>query len=72
MSTKFTAKPSGPLAPQYVNFVYIPSAVLIAGAALIRVSLVPVAVAIAAVLGGYQFYANRMINTKACPSYSNG
>ena len=54
-----TAKSGGLLAPQYVQFVYIPSAILIAGAALIRVSLVPVAVAIAAALGGYQFYANR-------------
>lgn len=59
MSDKFTAKPSGPLAPQYVNFVYIPSAILIAGAALVRTALIPVAVAIAAALGGYQFYANR-------------
>ena len=54
-----TAQSSGLLAPQYVNFVYIPSAILIAGAAMFRISLVPIAVAIAAALGGYQFYANR-------------
>ena len=59
MSTKFTSKPTGPLSPQYVNFVYIPSAVLIAGAALYNVKFVPVALAIAAALGGYQIFNNR-------------
>ena len=70
MSTTFSTKPSGPLAPQYVNFVYIPSAILIAGTALFRISLVPVAVAIAAALGGYQFYANRM-QTPTTPNPNN-
>ena len=59
MSTKFTSKPTGPLAPQYINFVYIPSAILIASTALFKVTWIPVAVAIAAALGGFQFYNNR-------------
>lgn len=59
MSTKFSSKPTGPLAPQYVNFVYIPSAILIAGTALFKATWVPLAVAVAAALGGIQFYQNR-------------
>ncbi|KAI6858429.1 hypothetical protein D0864_07310 [Hortaea werneckii] len=56
---KQTAKPTGPFAPQYITFVYIPSAILIAGTALLNVAWTPYAVAVAAALGGYQFYANQ-------------
>lgn len=59
MSTKFAAKPTGPLTPQYVYFVYIPSAILIAGTALLKVQLLPVAVAISAALAGWQVFNNR-------------
>ena len=59
MSTKHTYKPTGPFAPQYIQGVYAPSAVLIVGAALVNKSLVPVAIAIAAALAGYQFFNNR-------------
>lgn len=59
MSTKFSSKPVGPLSPQYVNFVYIPSAILIAGTALLKATWLPIAVAVAAALGGFQFYSNR-------------
>lgn len=58
---KQTAKPTSPLAPQYVVFVYIPSVILIAGTALTKASWTPLALAVAAALGGYQFYANRTL-----------
>lgn len=61
MSGAHTAKPIGPLSPQYINFVYIPSAILIAGTAAFKLQWVPLALAVAAALGGFQFYTNRMI-----------
>ena len=66
---KQTAKPTGPFAPQYITFVYIPSAILIAGTALLNVAWTPYAVAVAAALGGYQFYANRQSSNRISPSY---
>ncbi|KAK8209020.1 NADH-cytochrome b5 reductase [Zalaria obscura] len=60
MSAKHTVKPTGPFAPQYITGVYIPSAILILGAALVKKELIPVAVALAAALGGYQFFANQV------------
>ena len=59
VSGKSTSKPSGPLAPQYIAFVYIPSAILIAGTAAVKTSWTPLAVVAAAALGGYQFFSNR-------------
>ena len=47
------------LAPVLVKSVYIPSAVLIAGTAALKVQWLPVAVAAAAVWGGFQFWQNR-------------
>ena len=59
MSSAHTYKPTGPLAPQYVNGVYIPSAILIVGVAVAKASWLPFAFVVAAALGGYQFYTNR-------------
>lgn len=59
ISGKGTYKPTGPFAPQYIQTVYIPSAILIVGAALVKRSLVPLAVVIAAGLAAFQFYNNR-------------
>jgi cytochrome-b5 reductase len=50
--------PSGPLAPQYVHGVYIPSALLIVGVAIIKQEWLPYAVALAAVLGGVKVWRN--------------
>ncbi|GAB7348826.1 hypothetical protein MBLNU459_g7537t1 [Dothideomycetes sp. NU459] len=58
--SKGTYKPTGPFAPQYIQGVYIPSAILIVGAALVKSSLVPFAVALAAALAGYQFFNNQV------------
>ncbi|GAB7362793.1 hypothetical protein MBLNU230_g3096t1 [Neophaeotheca triangularis] len=59
MSTKHTAKPTGIFAPQYVTGVYIPSTVMVVGAAIFKSSWMPLAVAAAAALGGFQFYSNQ-------------
>ncbi|KAB2569289.1 NADH-cytochrome b5 reductase 1 [Lasiodiplodia theobromae] len=50
---------SGALAPQYVHGVYIPSALLIVGTAIINKAWIPFAVAIAALLGGWKVYSNQ-------------
>ena len=64
MSSKLTEEPPalGPLAPQYVNFVYLPSAILIAGTAFFKATWLPFAVAVAAALGGFQVFNNSAID----------
>lgn len=59
MAAAGSPKPTGPLSQQYVMNVYLPSAVLILGAALIKKELIGLAVAIAASLAGWQIYGNR-------------
>lgn len=59
MSSTHTAKPAGPLAPQYITGVYVPSAILVAGAAIFKQQWIPLALAVSVALGGYQFYSNR-------------
>ncbi|KAK5109864.1 NADH-cytochrome b5 reductase [Meristemomyces frigidus] len=56
---KSTSKPTGPFAPQYIAFVYIPSFILVAGTAAIKASWLPVAIVVALALGGYQTFANQ-------------
>ena len=58
-SIKHTYRPTGPLAPQYINGVYIPATLLIATTALLKLEWTPFAIAIAAALAGYQVYAHR-------------
>lgn len=50
---------SGTFAPQFVHGVYIPSALLIVGTAIVKKEWLPFAVAIAALLGGWKVYSNR-------------
>jgi len=47
------------MAQQYITGVYIPSAILIAGTAVFKVQWLPLAIAVCAALGGYQFLNNR-------------
>jgi hypothetical protein len=61
-----TAKPTGPLAPQYITGVYVPSAILIVGTAAFKLQWLPLAIAVCAALGGYQFFTNR---TRHSPSH---
>ncbi|KAF2279819.1 NADH-cytochrome b5 reductase 1 [Westerdykella ornata] len=49
---------TGIFAPQYVHGVYIPSALLVVGVAIIKREWIPYAVALAAVLGSYKIYSN--------------
>jgi len=49
----------GLLAPQYVNGVYIPSALLIVGTAIMKKEWVLYAAALAVVLGAWKVYNNR-------------
>lgn len=58
MSTAHQSKPSGLLSPQYINFVYLPSAVLLLSAGAIDLRFLPVAAVISALLGTWQFYFN--------------
>lgn len=48
------------MAPNYIFGVYIPSALLIGGAAVFKAEWIPFAVAAAAALGGLQFFLTRM------------
>ncbi|KAH7044004.1 hypothetical protein B0J12DRAFT_671532 [Macrophomina phaseolina] len=50
---------SGAFAPQFVHGVYIPSALLIVGTAIVKKEWVPFAFAIAALLGGWKVYSNQ-------------
>jgi hypothetical protein len=54
-----TVKPTGPMAPQYITGVYIPSVILIVGTAAFKLQWLPLALAVCAALGGYQFVNNR-------------
>lgn len=49
------------LAPNYIFGVYIPSALLIGGAAVFKAEWIPFAVAFSAALGGLQFFLTRTI-----------
>lgn len=49
---------SSPFAPQYVHGVYIPSALLIVGTAIIKSEWLVYAMALAAILGGWKVYNN--------------
>lgn len=60
MSGAGTYKPTGPFAPQYVTYVYIPAAVLILGAAVVKKEYLPIAIAISAALAGWQFFNNQV------------
>lgn len=60
-----TAKPTGPLAPQYITGVYLPSAILIAGTAVFKLQWLPLALAVCVALGGYQFLGNRTTTLSA-------
>jgi len=52
-------KPAGFLAPQYINGVYIPAGLLVAGTVIMKRDWLPYAAALAAVLGAWKVYNNR-------------
>ncbi|KAJ9645692.1 NADH-cytochrome b5 reductase [Coniosporium tulheliwenetii] len=57
--TAHTVRPTSYLAPQYINGVYIPSALLIVGCAIVKKEWLPFAVLLAAILGGWKVYNNQ-------------
>ncbi|OQN98502.1 NADH-cytochrome b5 reductase 1 [Cryoendolithus antarcticus] len=59
MSTKVIEQPSGPLSTKYITGVYVPSAILVLGTAVFKAQWLPLAVAVAAALGGYTFYSSQ-------------
>lgn len=67
MSAAGSPKATGPFAPQYITGVYLPSAALIVGAALVKKELLPLAVAIAASLAGWAIYNNSNSNSASRP-----
>lgn len=54
------ARPSGPFAPQYINGVYIPAGLIVLGTLIVKREWLPYAVAVAAILGAWKIYNNRM------------
>ncbi|KAM0712101.1 hypothetical protein Q7P37_011195 [Cladosporium fusiforme] len=59
MASTHTAKPAGPLAPQYITGVYVPSFLLVAGTVVFKQQWLPLALAVCVALGGFQFYNNQ-------------
>ncbi|KAK0511729.1 hypothetical protein JMJ35_006302 [Cladonia borealis] len=56
MSSPHQVRPTSLLSPQFITGVYIPSALLVAGACFINIQLLPYAVAISLVLGTWKLY----------------
>jgi len=50
---------SGALAPQYIHGVYIPSALLVVGVAIVKKEWLPYAAIVAVVLGSWKVYSNK-------------
>jgi len=59
MASAHLVRPGSFLSPQYVHGVYIPSALLIVGTAIVKMEWVIYAVAMAALLGAWKVYNNR-------------
>ncbi len=59
MATAHQIRPSSAFSSQYINGVYIPSALLIVGTAIVKKEWVIYAVAVAALLGAWKVYNNR-------------
>ncbi|KAI9837828.1 MAG: NADH-cytochrome b5 reductase [Sarea resinae] len=52
-------KPASYLSPQYIHGIYIPSALLIVGVAIVKREWIAYAAALAAILGGWKIYNNQ-------------
>lgn len=60
MSAAHQVRPASALSSQYIHGVYIPSALLIVGTAIVKKEWVIYAVAVAVLLGAWKVYNNRM------------
>ena len=61
MATAHQVRPVSAFSPQYINGVYIPSALLIVGTAIVKKEWVVYAVAVAIMLGAWKVYNNRTL-----------
>lgn len=59
MSSPHRRKPTGTLSPQYINGVYIPSAVLLLGVGVVNWHYLPAVAVVTIMLGVWQVYNNR-------------
>lgn len=59
MSKKWPGTDSGFWSRQYVNFIYVPGALLLVGTAIINKQWIPYAAALAGVLGAWQYFDMR-------------
>lgn len=55
---------SGALAPQYIHGVYIPSALLVVGVAIVKKEWLPYAAIVAVVLGSWKVYSNSKLTVR--------
>lgn len=56
-----------PTGPEMVQGVYIPSALLLVGTAIVKKEWLPFAVVLAAVLGGWKVFSNGMESSSVLP-----
>ena len=63
MASNWPGAESGALSKQYVNFIYIPSALVLVGCAIIRAEWLPYAGILVSALGAWQFYDMRAHST---------
>lgn len=61
MSSAHRRKPTGPLSPQYINGVYIPSAVLLLGVGIFNWRYLPAVAVVTIALGAWQVYNDRQL-----------
>lgn len=69
MATAHQVRPASFLSPQYIHGVYIPSALLIVGTAIVKKEWVIYAIAVAALLGAWKIYNNR--KSAVCPGHND-
>ena len=59
MASSWPGADSGLLSKQYVNFIYIPSALVLVGCAIIKADWLPFAGLVVSALGAWQYYDMR-------------
>ena len=59
MAPNYPGRDSGVLSKQYVNFIYIPAALVLVGCAIVKAEWLPYAGALVGALGAWQFYDMR-------------
>ena len=68
MAPNWPGADSGAFSKQYVNFIYIPSALVLVGCAIVKSEWLPYAAALVGALGAWQYYDMRSLSM---PSLAN-